>query len=617
MYVIHAPGRARLLLYAASDSLIWVSAVLAVGLLRSEGPIQNTLLVGLLAAGGGAALLQWLFGTLTGVYRGRYPVGTFAEAKALALTMLLVGVVLAPAGLFLDGAGGVPRSVGFLAPAVAFSLAVGLRFILRTAAEEDARSGQGHTPVLIYGAGVLGASMAHRMVTDPTSAYHPVGFIDDDARKQGLRVNDLKVLGDFGDLPHVARQTGATALLICMNAADSAQIRTITDTAESLGLETLSLPPLNDMLRGTAQVRDIRAVSIEDILGRHPVELDTEIISGTIHGKRVLVTGAGGSIGSELCRQLARFGPSELLMLDRDETGLQETQISLTGHGLLDTPNLILADIRDAAGMRELMLDRRPDVVFHAAALKHLPLLERYPREGWKTNVLGTLNVLEAAMAADVPTFVNISTDKAADPTSFLGKSKRVAEQLTAWAAGTAGDRRYMSVRFGNVIGSRGSMLPTFQAMIERGGPVTVTDPEVTRFFMTIPEACQLVLQAGAVGGRGEVMILDMGEPVKILDIARRMIAMSGREIDIVFTGLREGEKLHEDLIGIDEAGGTPIHPKIFHAPVTPVFPDRLDVEAWLQGMPSEHRVEKKQHPHTPFGLDTGRPAQIKLEELS
>ncbi|WP_232466246.1 UDP-N-acetylglucosamine 4,6-dehydratase family protein [Diaminobutyricimonas sp. LJ205] len=359
-------------------------------------------------------------------------------------------------------------------------------------------------------------------------------------------------------------------------------------------LQVKVLPLLEDVLEGKSRLRDLRDVSIEDLIGRHPVNTQVEEIAGYLEGKRVLVTGAGGSIGSELSRQISKYGPAELILLDRDETGLQSTQLTISGHGLLDTRDVVLADIRDIESLKEIFTERRPEVVFHAAALKHLPMLEQYPDEAWKTNVLGTLNVLQAARAVGVTTFVNISTDKAANPTSVLGHSKRVGEKLTAWAAEKTG-LNYVSVRFGNVIGSRGSMLPTFTALIEAGGPLTVTHPDVTRFFMTIPEACQLVVQAGAIGRPGEVLILDMGEPVRILDVAERMIAMSGKDVSITFTGLREGEKLHEDLVGDHESTARPFHPKISHARVGSITPERLDRVGWLlRCRPGDSRASMK-----------------------
>jgi dTDP-glucose 4,6-dehydratase len=270
-------------------------------------------------------------------------------------------------------------------------------------------------------------------------------------------------------------------------------------------------------------------------------------------------------------------------MLDRDETGLQLAQIAVTGNGLLETDDIILADIREPKVLTQIFKERKPDVVFHAAALKHLPVLEQFPEEAWKTNVLGTKNVLEASEKASVKTFINISTDKAADPSSVLGKSKKLSEGLTSWFA-HKNQRKYLSVRFGNVLGSRGSMLPTFTALIEQGGPVTITHPDVTRFFMTIPEACQLVLQAGAIGRPQDVLILDMGEPVKILDVAQRMIDISGKKIDIVFTGLRPGEKLHEELYGENEKNEVLSHPLISHAKAEPISPEKLNQTMFKHG---------------------------------
>jgi FlaA1/EpsC-like NDP-sugar epimerase len=305
------------------------------------------------------------------------------------------------------------------------------------------------------------------------------------------------------------------------------------------------------------------------------VRTDVAAVAGHFAGRRILVTGAGGSIGSELCRQLHRFHPAELIMLDRDESALHAIQLAIHGRALLDSDETVLADIRDPHRVREVFEQFRPQIVFHAAALKHLPLLERYPAEAVKSNIVGTRTVLEAAAACGVESFVNISTDKAADPVSVLGYSKRVAERLTAHMAALA-DGSYLSVRFGNVLGSRGSVLTALSAQVDAGGPVTVTHPDVTRYFMTADEAVQLVLQAAVIGGDGEVLVLDMGEPVRIADIARRLAAGSAHEVDIVFTGLRPGEKLVEDLLGQGEVDDRPHHPLIRHALVTPLSPDRL-----------------------------------------
>jgi FlaA1/EpsC-like NDP-sugar epimerase len=284
-----------------------------------------------------------------------------------------------------------------------------------------------------------------------------------------------------------------------------------------------------------------------------------------------LVTGAGGSIGSELCRQLARFNPAELIMLDRDESALHEVQLSIHGRALLDTPQTVLADLRDEATINHIFETRKPEVVFHAAALKHLPLLERYPLEAYQTNVLGTLTLLIAAQRTGVGVFVNISTDKAANPISVLGYSKRIAERVTASVGQSAKSGKYMSVRFGNVLGSRGSVLMSFRDQIAKGGPLTVTHRGVTRYFMTISEAVQLVIQAGAIGSSGEALVLDMGTPVSIYDVAKQLVTNSGKPVEIEIVGLRAGEKVHEELFGDGEVDTRPRHPLISHVPVLPV----------------------------------------------
>lgn len=526
-----------------------------------------------------AMALQSIGGYVNGLYRRKYVVGSLDEARvltflALGVTVILSAVVLATAAI--------PRSVILAMFPMALLIMGAVRLVFRAIVEGRSVPGEEALPALLYGAGELGHSVVRQMRVDPLSEFNPVGFVDDDPGKKGFVLNGLKVLGSGKRLAELVEQTGAQAVVICLNRVDSTFLREIHDVTDSLGVRLLVFPSINEALNQRRNARSLRDVSVDDLVGRHPAEIDLSSVAGYLSGKRVLVTGAGGSIGSELCRQIHKYGPSELFMLDRDESGLHTTQISIFGHGLLDTKDAVLADIRDAESLQQVFRDRRPEVVFHAAALKHLPMLEQYPAEAWKTNVLGTLNVLNAAMDIGVERFVNISTDKAADPTSVLGHSKRMAERLTAWAARQdAGS--YVSVRFGNVLGSRGSMLPTFQAQIEKGGPVTVTHPDVTRYFMTIPEACELVVQAGAIGEDGQVMILDMGEPVRIMEVAERMIEMSGKDVEIVFTGLRHGEKLHEDLFSVNEQVESPLHPRITHAPVVPASPHVLAYEPWLE----------------------------------
>ncbi|MFC9558815.1 polysaccharide biosynthesis protein [Agromyces sp. NPDC056965] len=533
-----------------------------------------------------AVVLQLVIGWMFHLYQGRFTYGTFEEVRALGAAVLVVAGILSVPVVLFGTSVGVPRSTVLIAVPIGLLLMFAARYLKRLYVERQQRPRADADRTLIYGAGDLGASLVRRMKTETESGFLPVGLLDDDVTYSNVRYSNVPVRGTLADLDQVVRDTKATVLVVAIARADSVMLRRVSDDGRHLGLQVKVLPRLDEILAGGTGLHEVRDVSIEDLIGRNPVDTDVGSIAGYLAGKRVLVTGAGGSIGSELCGQILKYAPAELIMLDRDETGLQGAQLRTVGHGLLDTRDVVLADIRDGGAIDGLFEERRPEVVFHAAALKHLPMLEQYPDEAWKTNVLGTLNVLNASRRVGVETFVNISTDKAANPTSVLGHSKRAAEKLTAWMASETG-LRYLSVRFGNVIGSRGSMLPTFNALIEAGGPVTVTHPDVTRFFMTIPEACQLVVQAGGIGAPGEVLILDMGEPVRILDVAKRMIEMSGKEIAIVFTGLRDGEKLHEELVGAAETTERPRHPKIRHAMVQGASPSELELDGWqtLVGM--------------------------------
>ncbi|WP_426517621.1 polysaccharide biosynthesis protein [Diaminobutyricibacter sp. McL0618] len=563
------------------DAAAWVIAIYVAAMLRYDFDVAFVAFVALGLVAAGAVACQLLIGLSLSLYRGRYTYGSFEEIRSLLLAVCLVAVAMGLPIAIVGNALWLPRSIVFIALPLAFVLMGGARYLKRLWVEHRMKPGVNAQPTLILGAGYLGSSLVQRMLTDPTSPYLPVALLDDNPVNAKRQIRGVSVVGGLPDLPAVAERTGAKVLIVAIARVDAALLRAISAVADPVGVKVKVLPTLDDVLDGQSGLSDVRDIAIEDLIGRQPVDTDVAAIASYLTGRRVLVTGAGGSIGSELCRQISKYRPAELIMLDRDETGLQNAQIAISGHGLLDTNDVVLADIRDSQALRGIFQRRRPEVVFHAAALKHLPMLEQYPDEAWKTNVLGTLNVLEAASDVNVSTFVNISTDKAANPTSVLGHSKRIAEKLTAGTA-LGGRGRYLSVRFGNVIGSRGSMLPTFQALIDAGGPLTVTHPDVTRYFMTIPEACQLVVQAGGIGDPGEVLILDMGEPVRILDIAERMIAASGKEIEIRFTGLRPGEKLHEDLMGAAESDERPMHPKISHTRIAPLTVDELDHDIWI-----------------------------------
>jgi dTDP-glucose 4,6-dehydratase len=578
------------------DAIAWTVAIITAIWLRYEFEFRGANWLAVVAVCILAAVAQLSAGVVLGLYRRRYEVGSFDEVLSLSGAALLTVVTIGLPVIILGTSLGIPRSMPMIAGPLAFLAMAVSRYFRRVAEERSSRPSEAAEPVLVYGAGFIGTSLVRAMRTDSQSPFNPVGYIDDSQQLTSAIRGGVRVLGSGDDLAEVARDTGATKVIIAVARADAPLLQRIADRAAAAGLHVLVVPPLEDVLDGRRDVSDLREISIEDILGRHPVETDVETVAGYLRDKRVIVTGAGGSIGAELCRQIAKVGPAELLMLDRDESALQAVQISIAGHGLLHTRDVVLADIRDAETMRALMRERRPHVVFHAAALKHLPMLEQYPDEAWKTNVFGTLHTLDAAWAAGVETFVNISTDKAANPTSVLGHSKALAERLTAWFA-ERGRGRYLSVRFGNVLGSRGSVLPTFASLIEAGRPLTVTHPDVTRYFMTIPEACQLVIQAGAIGRPGEVLILDMGEPVKILDVAKRMIRMSGKPIEIIYTGLRPHEKLHEDLIGEGEVDERPFHDKITHTTSKPLAPHDLERSRWDAHWQSERGLATRRRP--------------------
>ncbi len=534
------------------DAAIWFVAIYGATWLRFDFKKAPVLVATTLTVAGAAAIGHFLVGVLIGPYAVGHQRGSFEEATDIGRTVLVTTAGLMTWAL-LANVRVTPRSVPMVAGALALVGMFSVRFVIRSWRNRHSTHRKHERRVIVFGAGDAGRGLLRSMLSDEQGGFFPVALLDDDRAKERLSVDGVRVRGTREDIDEVARRFDATALVVAMPLAGAELIRDLTDRAVAAGLEVLVLPPLGDIIGDQPTPCDLRDVNLEDLLGRRAISLDTTLIAEQLAGQSVLVTGAGGSIGSELCRQIARFGPAKLYLLDRDESGLQATQMSLTGEGLLQGDEVILTDIRDVSTLRAVFGLARPDIVFHAAALKHLPLLESYPLEAWKTNVLGTLNVLTAAAEVGVGTFVNISTDKAADPTCVLGYSKRVAERLTADFARTQ-PGRYVSVRFGNVLGSRGSVVHAFTAQIDRGGPITVTHPDVERFFMLIPEACQLVLEAASIGPDGEVMVLEMGEQVKIVDVANTLICMSGRkDIDIIYTGLRPGEKISENLFSMGE----------------------------------------------------------------
>lgn len=585
----------RALSLALVDTAAWLVAysVLVGYRLLDESTITAVPWPAALAMGALSAAVHVLIARSQRFHHGRSRSGSFEEMVLLAKVVVGVGTVVTLVNLVFIW---VPRSVPPAASLTALVLMATTRAAYRAWQEHVVPGADPEvepTRVLVVGAGDAANQLITSMVRDPAGRWVPMGLVDDDPLKRYLRLRGVPVLGTTQQIGPIARRIHAEILLIAIPSANAATVRRLSELGVAAGLTVKILPGLGDLKDHGVAISDIRDINVTDLLGRHQIDTDLDSIAGYLTGKRVLVTGAGGSIGSELCRQIDKWGPAELIMLDRDESALHAVQLSIRGHGLLDSADVVLNDIRDLPALRRIFAGRRPEVVFHAAALKHLPMLEQYPDEAMKTNVLGTANVLEVAAEVGVERFVNISTDKAADPVSVLGYSKRVAERLTADVAGRT-DGVFLSVRFGNVLGSRGSVLTSFASQIAAGGPVTVTDPEVTRYFMTVQEAVQLVIQAGAIGRDAEALVLDMGQPVRIQEVAEQLIRESGTRVEIVHTGLRGGEKLHENLFGAGEPDHRPVHPLISHVDVPPLAVDDVrGVQLVVHPLTTVHRFEE------------------------
>jgi FlaA1/EpsC-like NDP-sugar epimerase len=488
-----------------------------------------------------------------------------------------------------------PRSIAAMDLLITLALIAGARLLTRTVME---RPGLGVVArgkeVIVVGAGDAGRLIVQEMQRSRMLAYTPIGFVDDDERKRNTRILGVRVLGTLAELPRIVREYHPDEVLIAIPSASGEMRRRVFEAAQGANVPVKTLPGLYELISGDLDLAgQIRPVQVEDVLGREQVEVDFDRVSAYLKEQTVLVTGAGGSIGAELCRQIARVNPARLILVDNAETALFDIERELVDerHFTPAVPKLV--DVKDRKALRREVFEKyRPTVVFHAAAYKHVPLMETHPLESVRNNVVGTRTVAELAAEFDVERFVLISTDKAVNPKTVMGQSKALCE----WIVEALGHRRdvatsFAAVRFGNVLNSSGSVIPTFRRQIERGGPVTVTHPEMTRFFMTIPEAVSLVVQAGAIGGRGQIFVLDMGDPVKIVDLAANMIRLSGhdprlpgdettgpRDVRITFVGSRPGEKIHEQLWSGDEAVGETTHPKIKRLSRPPVDAD------WLTG---------------------------------
>jgi FlaA1/EpsC-like NDP-sugar epimerase len=511
-----------------------------------------------------------------GLYRRMWRFASVSEMQLIFAAGLLASVLSwIVGGVLIQRLGLAPVRVPYSVLALHSIFSIGViatpRLLLRIAGRTTLarRVSDSDTRVLIAGAGAAAEMVVRELRANPQLGLSPIGFVDDDPTKLGLRLNNLPVLGRLDDIQQVANRERVQEVIIAMPRAPGTVVRRVVRAAYDAGLKTRTVPGLFEILAGRVSVAALREVQIEDLLRRAPVQTDLEAVKRLAKGRTVLVTGAGGSIGSELCRQLVALEPRELILLGHGENPIFEILHELLPEEPKAILTPIIADIRDRQRVRRIFAEHRPFAVFHAAAHKHVPLMEQNVSEAITNNLLGTRNLVDAAVEFDTEHLVLISTDKAVRPTNVMGATKRVAECIVQNAARAHG-RHFVSVRFGNVLGSRGSVVPTFLRQIQDGGPVTVTHPEMRRYFMTIPEAVQLVLQAGAQGRGGELFMLDMGEPVRIVDLARDMIRLSGLEegtdIEIEFTGIRPGEKMYEEMFFNDEIAEPTEHPKVLRA---------------------------------------------------
>jgi len=509
----------------------------------------------------------------------------WGAARGVVVACLLVDLVLY--AFPPEHTARLPRGIALINLLLLLAFVAGSRLLARSLIERPAPGGfmaRGRE-VVIVGAGDAGQLILRELQRSPQLGYTPIGLLDDDPRKKNLRVHGVRVLGPTSELRRVLRDGEPDEVLLAMPSASGELRQRIVEVAQEEGVPVKTLPGLNELISGDVNLAgQLRPVQVEDVLGREPIEVDLAEVAGYLARKTVLVTGAGGSIGAELCRQIARVGAGRIVLVDHAEPALFEIERELVGERSFPAALPVLADVGNRTKVRQIFEKYRPDVVFHAAAYKHVPLLEANPLEAVRNNVLATRTLAEVAVEFDTKRFVLVSTDKAAQAKNLLGQSKALGEWIVQ-AYGSRADipTRFVAVRFGNVLGSSGSVIPIFRRQIERGGPVTVTHRDMTRYFMTIPEAVSLIVQAGAIGMGGSVYVLDMGEPVSIYELAENMIRLSGKvpeqDIPIRVTGVRAGEKLHEVLWNDGEAAEPTAHPKILAASQAPIDPSWLEVE--------------------------------------
>jgi FlaA1/EpsC-like NDP-sugar epimerase len=578
--------RNRFLFFLIADIVAVVAAVLLAFLLRFEGTIPSQYFEGGLWAGivlvGVATIPIFLFFRL---YSFTWSYVSLNDLLLLARALFVSAVLAASAFVFLrdqDFFSGFPRSVFPMAYVLLFVFTGGIRLAKRAYLQwaADRKDWARKERTLIVGARDEGEEILRSIMQSQKSNYLPVGFVDAAASRVGTTIHGVRVLGTIDDLERIVAEHEVETAIIALSLQNSQEVRKAVELGRKAGLQKIQIvPQLSELIGGQISIRDLRPVQVEDLLGRAQISLDEEAIKNFVAGKKVLVTGAAGSIGSELCRQIARFSPDSLVLVDQDETGIfwisRELQESFPHLKL----NSFVADIRDEQKIRSILKAQKPNIIFHAAAYKHVPLMEAQADEAVKNNIFGTRVVAELAIEHGVEKFVFISTDKAVNPTSTMGATKRVGEMICQML-NSKNSTKFVSVRFGNVLDSRGSVIPIFREQIKKGGPVTVTHPDMQRYFMSTPEACLLVLEAGAIGEGSEVFVLDMGKAIKIVDLAKEMIRLSGYEPDtdipIVFTGERAGEKFFEDTLTVEEGTAATKNEKIFIAKLSSVSEDTL-----------------------------------------
>ncbi|MBL09962.1 MAG: polysaccharide biosynthesis protein [Acidiferrobacteraceae bacterium] len=498
-------------------------------------------------------IVHLLTSIVLGVPRGAWRFTSLYDLTKVVQAVVF-GIAITAALIFAyDRMWAVPRAVFLIHTILLIGLLVGPRIVLRIWNDRGLRSevSEETEKVLVVGAGAAGEMLIRDLLRSTPRRYEPVALVDDDPIKQGSEIQGIRVIGGSNTIPLLAKRIGFGRILLAMPSATADQMRTVVTWCEKAQVPFRTLPKVQDIIDGTATIHDLREVDLDDLLGRKAVSLNWDVINTELESKRIVITGAGGSIGSELCRQLVRLKPAQILLIDQSEFNLYSIARELSIHEKNLDIRVLLADVCDETAIQHIFTLYRPEIVFHAAAYKHVPLLQQQVREAVRNNVIGTQIVAEASVIARCKTFVLISTDKAVNPTSLMGASKRMAEAVCQ-AFHKTSDTCFVTVRFGNVLGSTGSVVPLFRKQIESGGPVTVTHPDMTRYFMTMSEACQLILQASVAGNGQAIYLLDMGEPIKISDLAEQMIRLAGlrleKDIQIEFTGLRPGEKLEEQL---------------------------------------------------------------------